>query len=142
VSGALLLCAVTLPLLSGCTLFNRVFHRGRNDATCHEHPFIASADSRPPLKVPEGLSAPDTRNAVKIPGLATAEAERPKNEPCLAQPPKFYGKPAPAAAKPASPAPPAIGTPSQPAAPTATPAPATPAVPAGAAPGGDVTPPG
>jgi hypothetical protein len=142
VPGALLLCAVTLPLLSGCALYNRVFHRSGSNTGCHEHPFIGSTDSRPPLKVPEGMSAPDTRNAVKIPALATAEPERSKSEECLAQPPKFYAKPAPAAAKPATPAAPASTTPSQPVAPAATPAPATPAAPSGAAPGGDVAPPG
>jgi hypothetical protein len=136
--GALLVCATTLPLLGGCALYNRVFHRGSNTASCHERPFIANAQSRPPLKVPEGMSAPDTRNAVKIPELATAEPEHSKNEPCLAQPPKFYAKAAPAAAKPATPAAPTSTTPSQPAAPST---PAPPAAPSGAA-GGDVAPPG
>jgi hypothetical protein len=140
--GALLLCAVTLPLLSGCALYNRMFHRGANNFSCHERPFIANAESRPALKVPEGMSAPDTRNAIKIPALAAAEPERSKNEPCLAQPPKFYAKAAPAAVKPATPAAPASTTPSQPAAPAATPSPAAPAAPSGAAPGGDVVPPG
>jgi hypothetical protein len=46
--GALLICAVTLPLLSGCALYNRVFHHGGNDAaTCHERPFAANTESRP-----------------------------------------------------------------------------------------------
>ena len=67
--GALLVCAVTLPLLSGCTVYQRLFHRGgnKNFVGCTERPFAGNADSRPTLKVPEGMSAPDTRNAVKIP---------------------------------------------------------------------------
>jgi hypothetical protein len=131
-----------LPLLDGCALYNRVFHRSANNFSCHERPFIANAESRPPLKVPEGMSAPDTRNAIKIPELATAEAGHSKNEPCLAQPPKFYAKAAPATAKPAAPAAPAGATAPPAAVPPATPAPATPADPSGAAPGGDVAPPG
>jgi hypothetical protein len=147
--GALLICAVLLPLLAGCTLFNRVFHRSpKTAASCHERPFAGNAESRPSLKVPEGLSAPDTRNAVKIPELATADRERPKTEPCLALPPPFYAKAPPGAAKPVTPAPPAT-TPvtapaTAPATPQAAPAPGAPTVPAapqGAA-SGDVVPPG
>jgi hypothetical protein len=139
--GALLLCAAALAQLSGCTLYNRVFHRG-GSASCHEHPFIGNADSRPGLKVPEGLSAPDTRNAVKIPALPTAEPERSKDQPCLAQPPKFYAKPAPAAVKPAVSPVPVDSAQPPPAAPTAAPPPPSPSAPAGAAAGGDVAPPG
>jgi hypothetical protein len=124
-----------LPLLSGCTLYNRVFHHGRTAASCHERPFAGNADSRPPLKIPEGLSAPDTRNAVKIPDLGAAARERPKTEPCLALPPKFFAKAPPAVPRPVAPAPPATppNTPAPPAAPIAPPA---------AAPPDDVAPPG
>jgi uncharacterized lipoprotein len=76
--GALLACAVTLPLLSGCSLYQRVFHRGgsKNFVGCTERPFAGNADSRPALKVPDGMSAPDTRNAVKIPSLSTPDPYR------------------------------------------------------------------
>jgi hypothetical protein len=161
--GALLICAALLPLLAGCTLFNRVLHRSpKNAASCHERPFAGYAESRPPLKVPEGLSAPDTRNAVKIPELATADRERPKTEPCLALPPPFYAKAPPGIAKPVTPAPPATtpvtapatapatapvpapATAPAPATPQATPAPGAPTVPAApqGASSGDVVPPG
>jgi hypothetical protein len=126
--GALLLCAGTLPLLTGCTLYNRVFHHngGKVFVGCNERPFAGNTDSRPPLKVPEGLSAPDTRNAVKIPELNTPERQRAKIEPCLAQPPNFFAQPLPllqptkgkAKAKP-----PAAPTPPAPAPATPTPAP-------------------
>jgi hypothetical protein len=99
--GALLSCALLLPLLSGCALYNSVFHRHRDPATCRERPFIGNTDSRPPLQVPEGMSAPDTRNAIKIPQLPAAPEDLSKTEPCLAQPPPFYSKPP--AAKPGSP---------------------------------------
>jgi hypothetical protein len=153
---------VTLPLLSGCALYNRVFHHGGNDAaTCHERPFAANTDSRPPLTVPEGLSAPDTRNAVKIPALNAPARAQSKSEPCLALPPKFFAtaptpavKPAapvsPAAPMQPAPAPGATPTPSPVTPPPATsppaaPAPATPdapATPQGTAPSGSAVPPG
>jgi hypothetical protein len=144
--GALLVCAVTMPLLSGCTLYNRVFHHngGKVFVGCSEHPFAGHTDSRPPLQVPEGLSAPDTRNAVKIPALNTPERQRAKTEPCLAQPPNFFaqplpllqptkgkgkGKPPAAAPAPAMPAP-ATPAPDSPNPPTASPAtPASPPLP-------------
>ena len=72
--------------LSGCTLF----HRGHNRAGgCTQRPFAGNTDGLPPLVVPSGLSAPDTRNAVKIPELKEPERVRAKNEPCLAQPPSY-----------------------------------------------------
>jgi hypothetical protein len=136
-----------LPLMSGCTLYNGVFHRGQTAASCHERPFAGNADSRPPLKIPEGLSAPDTRNAVKIPDLGAAARERPKTEPCLALPPKFFAKVPPAAPKSAVPtpqaAPPDTSAPQVAPAPVVPPAPApAPAAPPAAAPPDDVAPPG
>lgn len=98
-SGALLACAVMLPLLSGCSVYQRVFHRGgsKTFVGCTERPFAGNAESRPNLKVPEGMSAPDTRNAVKIPALSTPDpyTGRAKTEPCLAQPPNFFAQPLP-----------------------------------------------
>jgi uncharacterized lipoprotein len=109
--GALLSCALLLPLLSGCALYNRVFHRHRDPASCSERPFIGNTDSRPPLQVPAGMSAPDTRNAIKIPQLPAASAELPKSEPCLARPPPYYSKPPPAKPAPPPPAAPAAAPP-------------------------------
>ncbi|MFI4869179.1 MAG: hypothetical protein ACHQDD_07490 [Steroidobacterales bacterium] len=121
-----------LPLLSGCTWFNRVFHRGGKHATgCTERPFAGNADSRPPLKVPEGMSAPDTRNAVKIPQVGPAARDRPRTEPCLARPPNFFSKPVqPASGKPAAPPPSVPPAPTAPAAPASLPVSAPPAPPA------------
>jgi hypothetical protein len=142
--GALLVCAATLPLLPGCTLFNRVFHRnGKTSVSCTERPFAGNADTRAPLKVPEGLSAPDTRNAVKIPEVSAAARERPKTQPCLALPPNFFAKPLqPATGKPVVPAPSA----SPPATPANAPAPPAPPPPAPVvspqAPSDEVAPPG
>jgi hypothetical protein len=92
--GALLLCCAMLPVLSGCSLWYRVFH-SRRSGGCTEKPFALNTDSRPPLKIPEAMSAPDTRNAIKIPELTSAERVRPKSEPCLSRPPNYFDKPLP-----------------------------------------------
>jgi hypothetical protein len=161
--GALLVCAVMLPLLSGCSVYQRVFHHGgnKNFVGCTERPFAGNADSRPALKVPEGMSAPDTRNAVKIPALSTPDPHtgKAKTEPCLAQPPNFFAQPlpleqpkskkssqpanppAPAPAPATAPAPAPATTPAPAPATTSSPAPALPAAPpAPAAPTTPVTP--
>jgi len=145
--GALLVCAVMLPLLSGCTLWQRVFHRGgnKNFVGCTQHPFAGNADSRAKLKVPEGMSAPDTRNAVNIPPLSSADPHTGKTEPCLAQPPNFFAQPLPLeqstkekkkARKQANPTP---STPAPAPAPAPTPAPESPAP--ATVPGAPTTPP-
>ena len=145
VLGALLVCAVTLALLSGCTLYQRVFHRGgKNFVACTQRPFAGNTESRPTLKVPEGLTAPDTRNAVKIPALGTPDPHTGKTEPCLAQPPNFFSKPLPleqstkgkksrAPANPTAPAPAPVTAPAGAPAPAPTP-PAAPTAPEPAAP--------
>jgi len=71
--------------LPGCALF----HRHRTPAGCREPKFAGSTDSRPPLQVPPGLSAPDTHNAVHIPALNEPEVARPRTAPCLSFPPSF-----------------------------------------------------
>ena len=132
VFSALLVCGVALPLLSGCTLWNRMFHRGgSNPEACTEKPFKGNTESLPPLKVPEGLSAPDTRNAVKIPDLGPQARVIPKLQPCLALPPSFFSKtPAPGNRKPEVGKPAPAGTPASTpdlAPPSAAPAPPPPA---------------
>jgi cytoskeletal protein RodZ len=82
-----------LPALSGCSLWNRVFHRHRT-AGCTEKPFNLNTESRPLVKVPEGMSAPDTRNAIRISDLSDhPERARAPSEPCLAQPPNYFSTP-------------------------------------------------
>jgi hypothetical protein len=92
-AGALVCCAM-LSMLSGCALWDRVFHRDRpKDAGCVEKPFSQNTEVRPPLKVPDGLSSPDTRNAIKVPELTGPERMRARNEPCLSRPPSYFTKP-------------------------------------------------
>lgn len=96
-------------LLGGCALFD--------GNACHEPQPYQQARSVPPLKVPEGLAAPATRTALRIPeGEPTARPRGP-GDPCLDEPPSFYpdrpkpgrqpaasaaAPPAPAAAAPAT----------------------------------------
>lgn len=117
VAGALLLSIAVLAL-SGCSLFRHKANTG-----CTEKPFNTNTASRPPLQAPPGLSAPDTRNGVKIPTLTTPERVRAKSEPCLEDPPN-YGS------EPVGPPPPR-----QIPQPTPAPAPAAPAAPASSVPG-------
>jgi uncharacterized lipoprotein len=58
------------------------------------------AKEMPPLKAPPELSAPDTRNALKVPPLDTPERVRAKTEPCLDIPPPFATTPGADAPKP------------------------------------------
>jgi hypothetical protein len=72
-------------MLTGCALFH---HRSLALA-CSERPFQGNSDPGVPLVVPEGMSAPETRNNIKIPALNEPEPSRPRN--CLAMPPSFSG---------------------------------------------------
>ena len=87
------LAAACMALLCGCATIHRWTHR-EPSLGCHEPPFKGNSDARPPLKVPEGLSAPDTTGAIKIPALSGAEAPRAKNDPCLDIPPNYGTEPA------------------------------------------------
>jgi uncharacterized lipoprotein len=70
-----------LLALSGCGLFKPTYE------SCDETPAYAGARELPPLTVPEGMDAPDTRNALKIPDVATPV--RPLNGRCIDAPPPF-----------------------------------------------------
>ena len=51
-----------------------------------------SARELPPLGVPDGAVAPDTRNAMKIPAVSSPELPV-KEGTCLDHPPSYGGKP-------------------------------------------------
>ena len=79
---------VVLLLLggAGCSLL----HHGRNKLPgCKEPQVGFDSQNRAPLKVPAGLDAPDTRNAIKIPPLTEPERPRTPQEPCLTLPPRY-----------------------------------------------------
>ena len=72
--------------LAGCSWM----HRNRV-SSCREDTVVIEARNLPPLKVPPGLDAPDTRNAIKVPELAEPERARSAHEPCLSRPPSYKG---------------------------------------------------
>ena len=80
--------ALALPL-AACHLW------GGGD-TCNVRQPYDQAVSVPPLKVPEGLQAPTTRTALKIPDVQATAPKRGAKDACLDEPPSFYpGRPKP-----------------------------------------------
>jgi hypothetical protein len=101
VVGALVICCTTTSL-SGCFLFHR-----HKDESCREKAFAQNTDNHPPLKVPAGMSAPDTRSAIQVPQLDTPERVRAKSEPCLSRPPNYFNTASPHSG-PDAPSPPLV----------------------------------
>lgn len=82
---AALLVALSVGL-GGCSWFH---HGGKHG--CRERDVSRGAINRPPLQVPPGMDAPDTRNAVQVPPLSEPERPRAPTDPCLSAPPPFKG---------------------------------------------------
>jgi hypothetical protein len=79
--------------VSGCKVFAE---------NCHEPQDYQRATSVPPLKVPEGLDAPPTRGALKIPDVPPGARARTAADPCLDESPSFFpNRPKPSAKPPA-----------------------------------------
>jgi uncharacterized lipoprotein len=81
IAGSLVIAVLALGLASGC--------KSRMESCRQSNKDYAGAKEVPPLKAPPGLDTPNTRNALKVPPLATPERIRGKNEPCLDIPPPF-----------------------------------------------------
>jgi uncharacterized lipoprotein len=90
-AGRVVGAAVLALAVAGCgSLFK---------ATCAKPEDYAAVPDNPPLKIPAGLNAPDTRSAVPIPALKEPERPRSAAEPCIDKPPRFAEpKPPPPAA--------------------------------------------
>jgi uncharacterized lipoprotein len=90
--GVMALSALLLTQ-SGCRVVRAIDKR-----ECHEvQPYMRSA-SVPPLKIPPGLDAPDTTNALRLPALnEPAPPARGPKDPCLDEPPPFKVPQAPRA---------------------------------------------
>jgi uncharacterized lipoprotein len=82
---AIATCALFAVMLGGCSWM----HHGKRVARCREPAVGGEAKNMPSLKMPPGLDAPDTRNAIKIPPLGEPEQPRSPTDPCLSQPPSF-----------------------------------------------------
>ncbi|HEY7377305.1 MAG TPA: hypothetical protein VH542_01325 [Steroidobacteraceae bacterium] len=63
---------------------------GCKSTSCDAPPDYGTGESIPPLNVPAGLDAPDTRNALKVPELKTPDRPRTDVEGCLDAPPSYF----------------------------------------------------
>lgn len=83
---SLLWGAPLLAVLSGCHL-----HPFRHlTYACHKKQPYMQASSIAPLKIPAGLDAPDTTNALHLPALnEPAAPARAGQQPCLDEPPPY-----------------------------------------------------
>ncbi len=77
-----------LTLLGGC-------HALREN--CNEPQRYETAKVAPPLKIPEGLAAPNTKNTLVIPDVPGERKKLTTKDACRDAPPSFYStdKPAP-----------------------------------------------
>jgi len=77
--------SVLLLALAGCHVFRHMSSGG-----CHESQGYMQAQTLAPLRIPAGLDAPDTANALRLPELKEpAPPPRSPKEPCLDVPPSF-----------------------------------------------------
>jgi hypothetical protein len=93
----LLACLAALAF-SGCNGMRRVgngvlpgqpFGKAEKIVCKQSNKDYVGAKEMPPLKAPDGLENPDTRNGLKIPQLNTPERVRGRDEACLDAPPPF-----------------------------------------------------
>jgi uncharacterized lipoprotein len=82
---AVLVVALLSPL-AACGTFKKM---SLFKANCGKPVDAASVVDRPPLVVPAGRDAPDTRSALSIPKLDAPEAPRQADSPCIDTPPKY-----------------------------------------------------
>jgi uncharacterized lipoprotein len=83
---------IALPLIAPLLLCAGGCHavRAISNKQCHDVQNYQKAVSVPPLKVPSGLDAPDTTNALRLPVLnEPAPPPRRKSDPCLDEPPSY-----------------------------------------------------
>jgi len=78
-----LLVAVALAL-GGCKALSE---------NCNDPQVYQVAGSIAPLKVPEGLTAPSTKNALVIPAESREYQPRKRGQACLDAPPQYFAEP-------------------------------------------------
>ena len=78
-----------LALAGGCALLPDA------NSSCNKPKPYQAARENPPLRVPEGAIAPDTRGAMRIPETTAPQLPRDEGR-CLDQPPSYGTTPAPA----------------------------------------------
>ncbi len=82
-----LMIVIAAALMSGCHLFSKL------TPDCHTPQEYQRAGQVPPLKVPPGLDAPNTKDALVIPTVDLAPPPPGPKDVCLDVPPRY--KPAP-----------------------------------------------
>jgi uncharacterized lipoprotein len=82
-SRTILVAMAAVCLLSSCSWWRR------HGDKCREPVVPANTQNLPPLKAPPGLSAPDTRNGIKVPELPGEAKPHGKSDPCLSKPPTY-----------------------------------------------------
>jgi uncharacterized lipoprotein len=78
-----------LGLLCGC-------HSGgvkKSAPDCGKNQDYLRAREMPPLKVPDGMNSPNTKDALVIPTLESPPPPRGPNDPCLDEPPRYQPPP-------------------------------------------------
>lgn len=78
-------CLALLLGVSGC----HMLHNKLSYKSCNEPQIYAGERSVAPLKVPPGMDAPDTTNALRLPSLNEPAPPRARTAPCLDEPPSF-----------------------------------------------------
>jgi uncharacterized lipoprotein len=74
-------------MMSGCHLFAKL------NPDCHTRQEYQHALSAPPLKVPEGMDAPNTQGALVIPTVELAPPPPGPKDACLDIPPRYQPAP-------------------------------------------------
>jgi uncharacterized lipoprotein len=106
----ILIASIAAVSLSGCNGMRKVANaalpgqpfEAKQKLVCkQDNKDYVGAKELPPLKAPDGLEPPDTRNALKIPVLQSAERVRGRDEACLDAPPAFSTTKTPTAPTPA-----------------------------------------
>lgn len=81
------LVILALTSLAGCGLLSPA-----HDRCDKQPPYVNSPEARP-LVIPEGVDAPDTRSALRVPDLTTPE--KPLDGRCVDAPPSYVPAQAP-----------------------------------------------
>ena len=76
------LVILAVLLLAGCGVIAPAYDR------CDKPAAYANSPEVPPLVTPEGVDAPDTRSALKVPELTTPE--KPPDGRCVDVPPGYF----------------------------------------------------
>ena len=80
------LAGAVLLALGGC----KTLHHMTRENSCNKPQPYMQASSIPPLRIPQGLDAPDTSHSLDVPKLDTPRPPpRRPTDPCLSAPPSF-----------------------------------------------------